>query len=330
MRATLVAQIFFAAMSISIAGLEHRIRDRINARRTQHALISRKADWYCLCSALDVIGDTELGLDAYLAHPPVKDVGVAYLHVYGALQLLQTQQGAVAAMCEVLQIKPQSSPKVPLIREVRSSAVAHPTRRREDGLSKSNFIVQATLSQHCFTLFTVAADSWSHTERRFSIPVLIEQQRTALAAILSEVIGVLDEAEMKHRELHRDEKLSNCFPHNLYYYFSKIFEAIHSPRSHDPFGKMHVDLVVECLAKMRAMLEKRGEWGIYDSVDYEYDMLQYPLDELKTFFADRSASKLNEKDAYIFCAFVSEQIKTLIQIAQEIDEKYETSPSDGG
>lgn len=313
-------------MISSIAKLESRIRDRINARRKQHELLGRKADWNRLCSALDVIGDTELALDAYLKHPAVEDTGVQYLHVYGALQLLQTQQDAVAEICSALQIKPHASPKVPLVRELRSSAVGHPTRQQENNRQKSNFIVRATLSQFGFTLFTVIADEWPHTERYVNIPKLIELQRSALVATLMEVIALLDEAEMKHREQHKGAKLSTCFPETLTYYFSKIFEAIHSSQSY-PLGKMHVDLVAECLTKLRAMLEKRGEWGIYDSIDYEYELLEYPIQQLTLFFTDPSTSRLSSKDAYIFCAFVSEQIKTLIQIAQEIDDTYEGSPS---
>jgi len=253
-------------MSTSVADLEYQIRNRINARRKQHELLGRSADWNRLCSALDVIGDTELGLDAYLGHPEVRDTGTQYLHVYGALQLLQTQQDAASEICAALQIKPQASPKVPLIREVRSSAVAHPTRQQKNNQSKSNFIVRITLSQHGFTLFTVVADESSHTERYISIPKLVALQRTALVAALVEVLAILDEAEMKHREKHKDEKLAGCFPSTLGYYFSKIFEAIHSPRSY-PLGGMHVKLVTECLVKMRSMLEERGEWGISESIN---------------------------------------------------------------
>jgi AAA+ ATPase superfamily predicted ATPase len=313
-------------MNRSIAALENHIRSRINAGRKRHELLGRTADWNRLCSALDVTGDTELALDSYLKHAHVEDTGIKYLHIYGALQLLQTQQEAAAEICSALQIKPQSSPKVPLIRELRSSAIGHPTRQREDHREKSNFIVRITLTQFSFTLFTVAANEASHTERHVDIPNLIELQRTTLAATLQEVIKLLDEVEMNHREQHRDEKLVACFPDTLPYYFSKIFEALHSPRS-SPDGKMHIDLIVECLAKMRAMLEKRGEWNIYDSIDYEYKLLEYPLHQLAAFFTEPSSGGLNEKDAYIFCSFISEQIKTLIKIAEELDEKYATDSS---
>lgn len=312
-------------MNPNIAQLEDKIRDRINARRKQHELIGRRADWHRLCSALDVVGDIELGLDAYLIHGLVHESGVQYLHIYGALQLLQTQQDAVAEICAALQIKPRASPKIPLVRELRSSSVGHPMRQLENNQSKSNFIVRATMSQHEFTLLTVVSDDWASRERQVSVPRLIELQRQALAATLSEVIDTLDEAEMKHREQHKSEKLTNCFPETLSYYYSKITEAIHSPRTY-PLGKMHVELVRECLSRMRTMLEERGEWGNYDSIDYEYELLLYPLDELSVFFTDRASSRHNEKDANIFCAFVREQMNGLVVIAREIDEKYEQAP----
>ena len=312
-----------------IQRLETQIRDRINGRRKQHQLLGRGADWNKLCSALDVIGDTELGLDAYLNHPGVEDHGLCYLHVYGALQLLQTQQDATAQICSALGIRPQASPKLPEVREVRSSAVAHATAQQEDKTTKSNFIVRSSLSQHGFVLMTVFSDERQFVQRDVSIPKLVEQQRTALSRTLEEVLCVLDEEEMKHREQFRDEKLTGCFPPTLSYHFSKIYEAVHRA-DYYPLGGINVDVVAECLTKMKALLERRGEWGIYDSVNYEYELLEYPLAELKLFFSGQGTSKLNARDAHIFCAFVREQFKSLEKIAREFDEQYGSSPSEGG
>lgn len=311
---------------MKIVALEDQIRDRINARRKQHELISRGADWNKLCSALDVVGDTELGLTAYLAHPATEDPGLCYLHVYGALQLLQTQQDAVEQVCRALGIRPKASPKIPEVREVRSSAVAHPTAQQEENVTKSNFIVRASLSQRAFSLMTVFSDDRQFIERSVSVPKLTRQQRQALAETLEEIIKTLDEAEMKHREQFRDNKLADCFPQTLGYFFSKIFEAIHSPR-YFPLGKMHVDLISECLAKLRTMLEKRGEWGIYDSVNYKYKLLEYPIAQLLSFFSDPESLKLNDQDAYIFTSFVQNQFKSLRKIADEFDEQYASSPA---
>jgi hypothetical protein len=176
---------------------------------------------------------------------------------------------------------------------------------------------------------TVYSNETPYSQRHISIPSLVAEQRSALRGVLEEVLAKMDEAEMKHRSEHRDEKLRDVFPDTLTYYFSKIFEAIHSS-TYFPLGEMQVDLVWKCLISLKELLEKRGEWGIYDSVNYEYELLEYPLGELKSFFTNRAASKLNEKDAYIFCAFIRERLKTLQQIASEIDDEYLKHPAEEG
>jgi hypothetical protein len=314
---------------MSIAELERKIRKIINRGRKQNELLGRVADWNRLCSALDLLGDTELALASYLNQSQIEDTGLCYLQIYGALQLLQTQQDAVAHICKALGIKAQSSPKIPHIREIRSSSVAHPAAQKEDKITKSSFIVRSSLNQHSFTLMTVYSDGTPYSQQQVSIPDLVADQRKALYSVFEEVIAKMDEAETKHRSEHRDEKLQEVFPAMLSYYFSKIFEAIHSS-TYFPMGEMHVDLVIECLTTLKSLLEKRGEWGIYDSVNYEFELLEYPLAELKSFFADRTASKLNAKDAYIFCAFAREQLKTLKQIATEIDDEYAKNPAEEG
>jgi len=50
----------------NIANLESEIRDLINQPRKKHFLLMDSAQWYQLCSSMDVIGDTELAIDAYL------------------------------------------------------------------------------------------------------------------------------------------------------------------------------------------------------------------------------------------------------------------------
>jgi hypothetical protein len=312
---------------MSIAELEKQIRDRINGGRKQHELLARSADWNKLCSALDIVGDTELALDSYLSQSHVDDPGLCYLHVYGALQLLQTQQEAVRHICDALGIAARTSPKLPHIREIRSSSVAHPAKQKEDKTLKSNFIVRSSLSHHGFTLMTVYSDETRYSQRHISIPSLVTEQRDTLRGVLHEVIAKMDEDEMKHRSEHRGEKLQLVFPSTLSYYFSKIFEAIDNS-AYFPVGDMHVDLIAECVTRLKQLLEKRGEWGIYDSVSYEYELLEYPIAELKSFFTNRT-SKLNAKDAYIFCVFIRSQVEALQQIASEIDDAYAQNHTEG-
>lgn len=306
---------------MSISDLETKIRDRINSARKQNELLDRTADWNRLCSSLDIVGDTELALDSYLNLSAVDDIGLCYLHVYGALQLLQSQQDAVSHICQSLKIKVENSPKIPHIREIRSSAVAHQAAEKSNKITKSSFLVRSSLNHFGFNLMTVYSDDTPYSQKTIKIPTLVKEQREYLYKVLEEVIKTMDEAEMKHRKKHREEKLQDAFPPTLSYYFSKVFEAIHSS-TYFPLGEMHVDLISECLTKLENLLRTRNEWGIFNSVDYQYELLKYPLLELKSFFSSENESKLNSKDAYIFCSFVHEQIKNLQQIAVEIDEKY--------
>lgn len=295
---------------MSISDLESKIRDRINSSRKQSELLDRSADWNRLCSSLDIVGDTELALESYLNLSEVEDIGLCYLHVYGALQLLQSQQDAVSHICHALKIKAINSPKIPHIREIRSSSVAHPAAEKVNKTTKSSFLVRSSLNHFGFNLMTVYSDETPYSQRTINIPNLVKEQREYLYKVLSEVIKMMDEAEMRHRKKHREEKLQDAFPPTLSYYFSKVFEAIHNAR-YSPLGEMHVKLISECLDKLKNMLVSRDEWGIYDSVEYQYELLEYPLNELKSFFSNSERTKLNQKDAYMFCSFVNEQIKNL-------------------
>jgi len=63
----------------SISELETEIRDFINRGRRQQELLADPASWNTLCSALDVIGDTELALEAYAKWEHRCEIGERYL-----------------------------------------------------------------------------------------------------------------------------------------------------------------------------------------------------------------------------------------------------------
>jgi len=68
----------------TIDELEREIREMINAPRRHEQLRANSYDFSQLCSSLDVIGDTELALEAYLAGSGGgQSDGDLYLRVYG-------------------------------------------------------------------------------------------------------------------------------------------------------------------------------------------------------------------------------------------------------
>lgn len=92
------------SMSRPLSELKSEIRHFINLPRRQHELLANPASWNTLCSALDVIGDTELALEAYVKWERRPEDGEKYLLVYGALQVMEVQQDAVKYICETLEV----------------------------------------------------------------------------------------------------------------------------------------------------------------------------------------------------------------------------------
>ena len=119
-----------------IGELESKIREYINVSRRQCQVIDNKANWQKLCSALDLIGDTELAIEAYPSLCSDKSDGESYLIVYGILQTLLLQQDAAMHIAEALGLKKIIRPKqLDEIRIIRNSAAGHPTSQKENGSS---------------------------------------------------------------------------------------------------------------------------------------------------------------------------------------------------
>jgi hypothetical protein len=313
---------------MNVAELEQDVRERINRPRMQRALMEKTAGWNTVCSALDIIGDTEMALSAYLSHPKVEEPGLRYLFVYGAFQLLQSQQGAVQYLCNALSVKTKTKPKISRITALRSTAVAHPTSGRENNAHRAGFIQRVSLTHAGFTLMTVYSDSTRHKHEHVNLPELIANQRAVLGEVLSEVIEMLDEDENKHRETFREKKLVEAFPDTLGYDFSKICEAARDP-SYFPLGAPHLHLVEKSIDRFREMLQERGLWGAYVGVDSAYEELAHPLKELKNFFADPNMSRLVSADIPVFAKYLSGCVDDLRSIAESIDEEYEAQAGAG-
>jgi hypothetical protein len=175
---------------MSIADHIQQIRAFINHSRRPPSLRPSVADWNTLCSALDVIRDTELGLDAYTNWEITADVGQRYLLVYGVLQALLTQQDAVKKVCNVFQYPTSFPTTLKTIRQIRSDSIGHPTDGTDNKVSKANFIQHISLSHSGFTLLTVSSDSKYRTTQ-VEILTLMDEQRCALDSMLCGLINKL-------------------------------------------------------------------------------------------------------------------------------------------
>ncbi|MCW5959802.1 MAG: hypothetical protein KIS76_06530 [Pyrinomonadaceae bacterium] len=303
----------------SISELEHEIRDFINSPRKRSDLIKDSAEWFKLCSSLDVIGDTEQAFDSYLKIDEPESDGEKYLNIYGVLQALFIQQDAVTHLSEALGLPYTVDPLITQIREIRNDSSGHPTKR---GKGRAfNHISRISMERHSFKLMT----TYPNADPKFTdvdVPKLIESQRSILQSTLSNVIDNLREEEMEHREKHRNKKLVDTFT-STGYYCEKIAEALGGGLPPE-FGASLLKSMIDNIEEFKSELRNRGVLEAYeDSVGYYSNLLEYPLNELHNYFTNSSETKLNEKDAEIFLSFIRKNMDVMAQIANELDEEYE-------
>lgn len=302
----------------TIAKLESQIRELINSPRKQHLLLKDKAAWNKLCSALDVIGDTELAIEEYVQNANPKSVGEKYLSIYGILQILYVQQDAVESLSEALNIKYSHSPAVNKVRQLRNDSVGHPTNRRKG--KSFHFISRITMNKKGFMLMTSYPDGTLKFDN-ISITKAIESQKESLEEILSNIFQKLRKDEMKHREKFRENKISDIFPPTLGYYFGKVSEAIHST-IYSELGPTHLKLIADIFSEFKRVLTERDILEIYDSQDYNTKLIEYPIRKIEQYFQNIQDSTFSSDDAYIYLYFLEGQFDELKKMATEIDENY--------
>lgn len=170
----------------SIRELERRLRDAVNVPEVQDRLMQDRRRWNQLCSSMDVIGDTDSAIAAYLGSPPIQDVGQLYLLAYGLLQVLFVQQDAVRHASEAVGLNYEFPQDLMAVREIRNNAIGHPTKR--GGKNAESFgIVQASLSHQGFTLYSF---DWEHpdTFKPIQFQELIAAQSNAVAQAIDQMI----------------------------------------------------------------------------------------------------------------------------------------------
>ncbi len=307
----------------AIEELESQIRDFVNAPRRQAMLLADAAAWAMLCSSLDVIGDAELAIVAYLSGETQQQdehtlrLGRNYLVLYGILQVLFAQQDAVQHLAEALGIDYTLDRTLKDVRENRNDAVGHPTKR---GSGKAfNFISRISLSSTGCRLLTVFADGKTEF-KNIDVPSMIAVQRKAISAALSDILAKLKEDETEHRRRFRDTKLANAFA-PVTYCHERINASIEGTLPNS-IGAEMLREIVRCISNFNDGLSTRGPLDAYTTIVCELGELDYPITQLEAYFLQPADSKLNEIDAHIMHFFIFSKLRSLRQVASEIDHDY--------
>jgi len=299
------------------------IRDYASNPRHQEHLLSDGFVWHQLCAAFDAVEDTELAVGAYLEGDFPENPGEKYLRVYGVLQALVVQQDALGHMICIL------CPGMPLelpdalkdVRDARHASIGHPTKHKNKGDVSSNFISRITMSKDSFQLLSFSkkdGDLFNH------VPVLklIEQQRTEVVRILSEVVTEVKRKDEEHKNLFRGKSLYARF-HLVLYAFEKISEDLRK-NTIVGMGKWGIGELKSVLDDFKKMLIERGlSIETYDAIKYHYKQIHDPLTELEKFLAGEPSAIPSYEAAIVYTDALQGYFSELTNSAQWIDEEYE-------
>jgi hypothetical protein len=309
--------------------LEREIRDLINAPRRHQQLRANSHAFSQLCSSLDVIGDTELALEAYLAGTRGEECdGDLYLRIYGVLQVLVVQQDALVHVADAVQLALALSDDVKEIREIRNDAIGHPTRRGEAPGSAFNYISRPSLSPGGFELMTLRPGG-APEHRTIDIASLIATQRSFAIDALQRTIQHEREREAQHREQFRSARLQDAFPDWLGHTFEKIGEDIRGTGI--GVGAGMVSSVEKAIAAFEHKLTERQELpALLDAFQHSAKPARHAAARLREYLAGR-IPELSAEDAEAFLFRLSHAIAELRSLARELDETYDRDamPGDG-
>jgi hypothetical protein len=309
----------------TIKSLERELRDLINEPRRHRALFTNEHVFDQLCSSLDVIGDTELALDAYLLPPEVeRSAGKCYLRTYGVLQALILQQDAVQHLGEALGAQAEFPEELRKIREVRNDAVGHPTRRGSAPGKAFNHIARISLSSFGFQMMTLLPGGSTEISQ-INVPDLIATQRRIIEAILQRFLQHEQKLESTHRQQFRDRPLSSAFPVWFEHTFEKIANAVNGS---DMFLGLPMLATLEAaLQKFEEMLTERGELpAIADVVEHDSLPAVHAVQRLRRFFQEPPTGE-TVADAEAFLYRLEHAVEQLRKLATEIDRTYSTDLS---
>lgn len=297
-----------------IANLEQRIREEINKSSYIFQRLIEAGDWGRVCSAMDMLGDSEVAFDGWLHASDVENLGLRYIMIFGVLQVLFVQQDAAIRLCSAFGVNPSKmlSAELREIREIRNPSVGHPVLR-DDG--SSHHITRATLSSRGFQMASYWPDGrsqyWSVNLRD-----LVTKQRKLLTPLLQETLQQVIAWENEHRQRFRDDRLASEIND---YLLQNLWRAVHEV-DRAPMGPSTIEMVRENIAAFETGLLERIPAS---PIAEELGSIRHGLDRLTSYFQIAAPTEMDRKDADLFVSHVVDRLRHLRDIAAEIDSDFE-------
>ena len=299
---------------------EQLIREYVNRPWKRHFLKSEKAKWNKLCSSLDVIGDTQEAINFYFNLPEYSAKEGGYLYLYGILQAFFLQQDAVNHLTHVLLGKKivweQHYPELYRVRELRNDSTGHPTGRTNGSYHS---IAQNSISKYGFMLRSDIPKSNSTEFREVDIQELKQVQETSVVLILSNAIDVMKKEFDDHKMKFKGKKLQDLVPESLDYSMSKLYQGVHSDY---PLVNVDYAVISKFITEMKHQIgERYGSHTALEGLNDQISRIEYIHERLNDWMD--SGQLRGNRDAEVFIDSLSDRLKELKSMLEEIDEEFE-------
>ena len=307
--------------------LTDRVRDLINHHRIQNHIMKSLGSWHQVCSSLNVIGDTVLGIEAYLKKRKIDPWVDGYLLLYGLLQLLFVQQDSIEHLSFSCDVHYSIDPALEKIREIRNDAIGHPTNRgRKQGKRTFIQVSRPTINKESFEYLRWYEDDREMENEHVSTLKIIKLQVKLINIQLESIIEHLTNQELEHRMKYRKTRLIDLFDDSFDYWITGLTREASGVNCRGD-GVYCVEKVISALSKYREALLEREEIRVESYEKNEH--LDFALDMLKGHFSRTSPEQLDARLAYILAKFISWQIDFVKESAEQVDEEYASNKIEG-
>ncbi len=307
-----------------VSEINTAIRDLINEPRLNAAVRRDRVKFNQLCSALDLIGDTEHAVAAYWALAPDIDLGSRYLAMYGLWQAFQQQHDAVEALAAAVDVplgrvwKKRIGP----VRRMRSAVAGHTVGTREGVKRLSHQVSQVSLRTTGFDLLS-QADDGTYNFETVDVVQYADGQRQLMEEALTRVESELRQGNREHRMAFKSVKFAGLLD-KVGYPLEKVLVGGHDP-SGPKFVLLNVNALESVIEGFRAELDRRGiGGGTYDGTERCLGEINYTLAQLRMHFDGTDAGEVkSDHAAYVFANYLRETFDQLAGMARELDDEYE-------
>lgn len=311
-------------MTSSISDINRAIRDLINEPRLNAVVRKDHLKFNQLCSALDLIGDTEHAVAAYWELPSEVDLGIRYLALYGLWQAFEQQQDAVKALADAVDAplgkawKKRTGP----VRRMRNAVAGHTVHTSDSGKRLSHQVSQISLRTTGFDLLS-HADDGTYNFESVDVVQYADEQRSLIEEALKSIDSELRRRNSEHRKGFNDVKFSALLD-KTGYPLQKVMVGPNDPGGSE-FVLIHVQVLQSAAASFRAELDRRGlVSGTYDGAERCLAEIDYALTQLHAYYDGSASGEVqSNRAARVFASYAREMFNELSDMARELDEEYE-------